>query len=328
MIMTLINFNGAQRFLFIVAILSTAFTKPPILCMTKPFGFRTNGHGSVSPSSASNLPHDSMPTMELTMKRFDKGATFGDQGHVLTAPRRFSCYSFSACHLLRTEAPVGGVAQKTKKTKKTKHTMIMKRLDEGATFGDQGHVLTAPRKLSRHSSSAYHAHFFAELLLLILLVSYFRSVMRRRRQRQNNIGRVRRDDHGERRGQVYQRAFDMILCTTNVREVGGRVGRAFFLCALRSIPIVDYWRNAATCITEFLKAFALEKIAVSFLLSRIKCLWDKSTIPSVGDFSFQKASLFLTTNFLDFILEKIALCILLSGVDFLCPKLTFFIFQV
>jgi hypothetical protein len=280
MTMNLFHFNGAQRFLAIFAILSTAFTKPPILCMTKPFGFRTNGHGSVSPSSVSNLPHDSMPTMELTMKKIVEGATFGDQGHVLTAPRMPSCHSSSACHLFCKEAPVGGVAQKKTKNKKNKQTMIMKRINDGATFGDQGHVLTAPRMLSCHSTSAYHfyrtvapegkvAQFFAELLLLILLV---------------------------------------------------RVGRAFFLNALRSIRNVDCWRNA---VTDFLKAFAFEKIAVSSLLSGIKFLWETHTIILLIP-SFQEASRSMTTNFLDFIVEKIALYYLMEGVEFLCRKLTIF----
>jgi hypothetical protein len=48
--------------------------------------------------------------MELIMMKTDKETSFGDQGHVFTAPRRLSCSSSSAYHLFRKEAPVGGVA--------------------------------------------------------------------------------------------------------------------------------------------------------------------------------------------------------------------------
>jgi hypothetical protein len=86
MIMNLICYNGAQRYL---AILSTAFTGPPVLCMMKLFGFQMNGHWSDLPSSVSNLPpNDLTLTMELIMTKIDKEASFGDQGHVFTTPRR------------------------------------------------------------------------------------------------------------------------------------------------------------------------------------------------------------------------------------------------
>jgi hypothetical protein len=99
--------NSFQRNL---AILSAAFAKPPVLCMTNSFGFRTNGHWSVSPSLVSNFSHDLLPTMEMITKKIDKEAAFGDQGHVFTAPRMPSCLSSSAFRLSRMETPVGGVA--------------------------------------------------------------------------------------------------------------------------------------------------------------------------------------------------------------------------
>jgi hypothetical protein len=44
------------------------------------------------------------------MKNIDKETSFGDQGHLFTAPRRLSCPSSSTYHLFCKEAPVGGVA--------------------------------------------------------------------------------------------------------------------------------------------------------------------------------------------------------------------------